>query len=74
MTATDQTVQAYITANYPNSNVRILRWASDGTFNQNYVLGGDYSPGFADWITTNTADDEPTQAAAILAAMSQGQE
>ena len=48
---------------------RILVQIPDATFNQNYVIGGAAYPGKARWITTTVANNDATQAAAILAGL-----
>ena len=44
----------------------ILIQTTDGVKNQNYVKGGVGKAGRDKWITTNVADSDAVQAAAIL--------
>lgn len=70
----DQTIQAQIDSQAPGGGIRIMKYIPDVVFTQSYVNGGDFAPGFQDWITTNTTDPDATQAAAIIAAVKPGQE
>lgn len=48
---------------------RILVQMPSGTKNDNYVVGGVAYAGKARWIQTNIADNDATQAAAILSGL-----
>ncbi len=48
---------------------QIVKQEMGTTYTQSYVLGGTRYRGVARWITTNTGDNDATQAAAILTAL-----
>lgn len=70
----DQTIQVQLDSQAPGGGVRIMRYVPDVVLTQSYVHGGNFAPGFQDWITTNTADPDATQAAVMVAALRLGQE
>jgi hypothetical protein len=70
----DQTIQVQIDSQAPGGGVRITKYIPDVVMTQSYVVGGDFAPGFADWVTTNTTDPDATQAAVILAKAAGGGE
>lgn len=48
---------------------RIIKQSIDGANTNSYVLGGTRFPGVAKYVTTTTAANDATQAAAILVAL-----